>query len=102
MNPSQTKAVARIHHHVTSNLNTTPEYGDQVTKWEVTETDYGHVMISAETEMMKLGEGNLLRALDHKFYLFFIGKHGKISMKMGPKSYKQFNGRKVFGFHVDV
>jgi hypothetical protein len=102
MNKSQERAINAIRRHIEDSLNTNPDYGDEITRWEVTTTSYGCLWVTAENEMTKLPETNLLRIIDRQYWLFAIGKRGAITMKMGPNSYKQFNGRKAFGFHVDT
>ena len=56
--------------------------------------------LSAETEMMGLGENNVLRALDHTYWHFFIGARGAVEALSYPKSYEQFKGRMAFGMNI--
>lgn len=101
MTKSQERAVVRVRHFVEGELNKNPEYGDTVTGWEVTEHNFG-VCVAADKNMEKLPAGNLLRALERTHYLFFIGKRGAITMKMGPESFRQFNGRRAFNMNIDI
>lgn len=102
MNASQQRAVDYFKGFMQRQLNTNPDYGDVVDKWEVTATDYGTLWILATTDMTKLGEGNLLRFLDRQHWFVSVGKRGGLVVKSAPKSFKQFNGKgKAFGMTFD-
>jgi len=72
------------------------KYDAQVINWEVTETDYGPIWISAQIDLVGLPEGNLLRALDKEFWHIHIGRKGKITVYNSPKCYDQFKGQRAF------
>ena len=100
--PSQKKAVARIKNFLEEGLNSNPKYGDQITKFEITVNDYdGSLWLRAETEMMGLGENNLLRFLEHRYWNFLVKRGGKVEAHQYPESFEQFKGKKVHYFiHV--
>lgn len=99
MNKAQEYAIAKFRRHLEDNLKNLDgsiPYGGQVTKFEVTPTDYGTFWISAETELTGLPENNLLRVLDHEYWFVHIGKHGAIVVRSSPRSYHQFNNKRAF------
>lgn len=104
MTPAQTRAVAYFKGFMERQLNTNPDYGDTLIEFTVSPTDYGTFWITARTDMTKLGEGNLLRALDRQHWLVGVGRKGSLCVKMAPKCFKQFNAcrRKAFGMHFDI
>jgi len=96
MNTNQERAVQRFRAFMTGQLNANPDYGDQLVEFSVEPTDYGTLWITAKTDMTKLGENNLLRALDRQYWLVSVGRRGAINVKMAPKSFDQFSGRRAF------
>jgi hypothetical protein len=103
MNKSQQRAVDYFKGFMDRQLCKVPAYGDVVDTFDVKPTTYGDVWISATTDMQALGEGNLLRALDRQYWLVLIGKRGGMTVKMCPKSFYQFNGKKnAFGMSFDA
>jgi hypothetical protein len=100
MNKSQERAVTKVRRYVESELSANPEYGDQITEWEVKEVTPGRYFITAQRDMTKLSEGNLLRFLEHTYYLFSIGRGGAVDMLMGPRSLEQFIGRRWCGMNI--
>ena len=97
--PSQIKALEYLRWYFEKDLN--EKYGEEITKFETKVNDYdGSLWLSVETEYMGLPETNLLRALDHDYWHFLIGRSGKMEAHSYPKSFEQFKGRKAFGFWV--
>lgn len=96
---SQQRAVAQFRAFMRRQLDPNPERGDIVDKFELTATDYGAVWVCATTDMVKLGEGNLLRALDRQHWFVQIGKGGAINVYSCPKSMRQFKGRRAFNMN---
>jgi hypothetical protein len=99
MNKAQEYAIAKFRRHLEGelkNLDGSVPYGGQVTKFEVTPTDYGTFWISADTELTGLPENNLLRALEHNHWCVSIGKRGAIVVHSSPRSYHQFNNKRAF------
>lgn len=98
--PAQQRALDQIRRHIESDLSDNPEYGEQITRWELEATGYdASWWLVVETEMTGLAKGNLLRTLDHHHWHFFIGQRGRIDAHSYPKSFEQFKGRKAFGFN---
>ena len=101
MSPSQARAARLFTNHVQRNLDTHPERGDAA--FFATETTtYGTLWITGRTEMTGLGEGNLLRAVSAEYWLVAVGKRGGLTVRMAPRSYKQFNGKRAFGMAFDL
>ncbi len=104
MNSKQTAAVTRIQNWIGRNsirfTGDANRYGKQITNLDVKDTDYGTVTVSLQVESLGLPENNLLRVIDHEFWLFFIGKRGAITARMYPKSLDQFKGRQYLGINI--
>ena len=47
-----------------------------------------------------LPETNLLRAIAHEYFTFFIGKRGRIDVRIAPKSFQQFRGKKYGNWQI--
>jgi hypothetical protein len=101
MTPNQKRAVENFKTFMERQLNSNPDYRDTLVEFSVTPTDYGTLWITAKTDMLGLDEGNLLRALDAQWWFVHVGKRGALTVKMAPKSFKQFNGRKAFNMNFD-
>lgn len=102
MNKSQQRAVDYFKSFMQRQLNPYPAYGDTVDRFEVKATDYGTLWITATTDMTKLGEGNLLRALNRQHWFVSVGKKGALVVKQAPKSFDQFVGKgKAFNMTFD-
>lgn len=101
MNRAQQKALDYFRQHLTSNLSKNPAYGDTVTVFNAEPTSYGTLWITARTEMVGLPEGNVLRCVSAEHWFVSVGKRGALTVKMGPKSLKQFKGRKFMGLNID-
>ena len=103
MNKAQQTAIARLRRFIEQQeIERRPaNYGAQITRWDVQPTDYGTLWVTAETELTGLPAGNLLRALDHTHYFVSIGKRGALTMKIGPKSLDQFEGRQFLGININ-
>ena len=100
MNPSQARAARLFTNHVQRNVDPHPERGDAAF-FTMETTSYGTLWIKGETEMTGLPETNLLRAVCREYWLVAIGKRGAIDVKMAPKSYLQFKGRRVLGMNFN-
>jgi len=99
LTPNQERSVEAIRRHIEDGLDDNPQYGDEITKWELRSAGFqSSWFLSVETEMTNLPKTNLLRALDHHFWSFFIGPRGRVEAISYPKSFEQFKGRMVFGF----
>lgn len=95
MTPSQQLAVDSIKSWITKNRNTSEDYGDKITQFDV--RDGGHyVWVTVQTDMVLLPETNLLRVLSSEFWLIKVGKRGKVEAVTYPSCYKQFKGTKAF------
>jgi hypothetical protein len=68
-----------------------------LTKFEVTETNYGSAWISAQLERTGLPETSLLRALDHEYWHVHVGVRGGLAVHSAPRQYEQFSSRRAFG-----
>lgn len=101
MNASQARAARLFTNHVQHNVDPHPERGDAAF-FEVTVTSYGTLWITGRTEMTGLGEGNLLRAVSAEYWLVEVGKRGGLTVRMAPKSYQQFSGKRAFGMTFDL
>jgi hypothetical protein len=101
MNASQARAARLFTNHVQRNVDPHPERGDAAF-FSVETTSYGTLWIKGETEMTGLGEGNLLRAVSREYWLVSIGKRGGLTVKMAPKPYQQFSGKRAFGMTFDL
>lgn len=101
MTKSQERAIAYFRGFMERQLNTNPAYGDTIDTWKVEPTSYGTFWITATTDMTKLGEGNLLRALDRQHWFVSVGRRGALEVKSAPKSFKQFNGKRAFSMNWD-
>lgn len=103
MTASQQRAIDHLKYQITrrcSNHCDDEAIQPVLTRFEVDEAEWG-ISVIAEAERTGLPEGNLLRVLDHEYWMALIGKRGKITLKMGPDALKQFKGDTYFGMHVD-
>jgi len=101
--PGQQRAIDGFRRYLEENLNDNPEYGDTITKFELVATGYdASWWLSAETEMMGLGEGNLLRALDHHYWHIFVGPRGALTAHSYPKSLEQFKGGRFTPANLNI
>jgi hypothetical protein len=103
MTKSQQQAVERFRQFVIAQDITrrSPEYGADLTEWNVKATDYGTLWIKAQTELVGLPINNLLRALNHNYYFASVGRRGAITLKIGPKSLAQFEGGQFLGININ-
>jgi hypothetical protein len=98
MNKSQQQAIDFFRSFLERELDKNEERGDTIVQFDVEATEYGSIWITARTDMLKLGEGNLLRALSGQYWLVLVGKRGALDAKMFPKCFDQFRGKgKAFG-----
>ena len=103
MTPSQTRSIERIRHFITEQcLNKEARYGDTIVKFDVSEEFKYFVSVTVQTDMIGLPETNMLRILSGHYWLFTIGKKGKITVKMCERSYNQFDGKEAFGMTFDL
>jgi hypothetical protein len=93
MTKSQERAIAYFRRFMEGQLNKTEAYGDTLVTFEVTATSYGTFWILAKTDMVKLGENNVLRFVEAQHWFVHVGKRGALEVKSAPKSFKQFNGK---------
>lgn len=102
MNESQKQAVESFRRFVEQQHITgrPAEYGAKITEWEVSATEYGTLWIKAQVELTGLPEGNLLRAIDHEHYFVSVGRRGALTMRMGPRSLRQFEGKQFLGINI--
>lgn len=93
---SQTNGIARFRRLLELDIDSPSKdkYGAAITRFEQKEVS-GLVFISAETELTKLPEGSLLRALDHHYWMAQVGERGAVTVLMAPQSYKQFNNKRT-------
>lgn len=96
---TQTAAIESFRRFITSRLNKTAEYGDQITKFETYRTEHGSLWLTVETEMTLLPEDNLLRFLDKTHWHVAVGARGALEVWSCPKSIRQFAGRRAFGLN---
>lgn len=101
MNTSQTKSIDSLRQVLTDLDNSSTQWKHTITEFEVRE-DRGLVAVRAQRERTSLPKENLLRALDHEYWLVLVGVRGALTVKMGPRSFRQFNGRKAFGMRFDI
>jgi hypothetical protein len=99
MTKSQEKAVAAFRAWMERNLDKNPAYGATITEFVVEPTNYGTYWIKAQTELLGLSEGNLLRALSHEYWLVAVGKNGGLTARIVPKPFEQFKGRRGHRVH---
>ena len=104
---AQERAIAKLQKTIAQNFskNEVEEYGAQITNLEVRcdklpSGSSTFTSVSVETEFTKLDSGNLLRALSHDYYLFFVGERGALELVSGPKSLAQFAGKKWMGWNI--
>ena len=105
-NTAQQLAIETVRHLIARDFSYTEklEYGAQITAFDVTcrvleHSNLTFTSLSVETEYTALPTTNLLRALSHDYYLFFIGERGKVTLASGPKSLAQFAGKKYGSWH---
>ena len=91
MNKSQENAIKKIERSLNEGIMQSDRdlYGAQVTVFDVKTRPIGDsnklfISVNAEVEFTKLGSDNLLRALSHDSYLFFIGDRGAIKVAYSP------------------
>lgn len=79
-------------------------YGKQIVTFNVQSVAHDSPMLKvvAEVECAGLPPNNLLRFLDHEFWLAFIGPRGGVTISMAPDAYKQFNGKRAFNMSFDM
>jgi hypothetical protein len=94
--PSQLRAIAQFKAFMESQLDKNPERKDTLVKFETTPTDYGCFWVLAETDMLGLGENNLLRFLDRQHWYVQIGRGGSITVWSSPKHFHQFKGKRAY------
>lgn len=99
MNRMQTQGIARFRRLLELDIDTPSKdkYGAAITKFEQKDLGSGLIFISAETELTKLPDGSLLRALDHHYWMAQIGERGAVTVLMAPRSYQQFNNKRAIG-----
>jgi hypothetical protein len=110
MNKRQERAIESFRNFLQRSLTRydgTVPYGGEITKFEVKAEPltYGPgemVFVSAETELTGLAPGNLLRALDHTWWLIKVGDRGAIDILSGPRHYSGRYGRRVEGFNWKI
>lgn len=98
MNKSQTLARDFAEEFLRRRLDSVPERKDTLSL-RLEYTDYGRVWLLAETDMLGLPEGNLLRAVARQHWMISIGKRGALDVYQAPKEFDQFKGRRAFGMH---
>lgn len=101
INAHQQRAIEQFRAFMQTQLDKTPEYGDTLVEFSTEPTSYGTHWITAKTAMVKLGEGNLLRAVSAQHWFVSVGKRGALQVVIAPKSFKQFNGRRAFNMSFD-
>ena len=91
MNKSQENAIKKIERSLNEGIMQSDRdlYGAQVTVFDVktrpiVDSNKLFISVNAEVEFTKLGSDNLLRALSHDSYLFFIGDRGAIKVAYSP------------------
>jgi hypothetical protein len=99
-NAAQARAIEAFKAFMQTQTSKVPAYGDTVT-FEIQTTAFGQTWVTAKTDMVGLGEGNLLRAVAAQYWLARIGKRGAVTIKMAPKSFDQFQGKRAFGYLFD-
>ncbi len=101
LNQKQQQAITRLKDVMTIHQGQT-KYPLNLTRFEVTKSEYGDVMISAEMQHGDtVPENSLLRIVDRQFWVVFVGKRGALTAKIGPKSLQQFQGKKFLGINID-
>ena len=98
MNKYQVNAIARIKRFMISDYEHCEEAPLEMHSVTIKEYHKGHFAFAGQMERLALPKGNLLRAIDHGYYHFFIGKRGAVTVKNAPSSYNQFNNKRAFGF----
>lgn len=75
-----------------------------LTEWRVEPTGYkgGEVWVYAQLEHSNLPEGDLLRVLDHEYWMALVGKRGRITIVNCPKTLEQFQGQYFLGMKIDA
>jgi len=96
-NAAQARAIEGFKAFMERQISRVPAYGDTVS-FEIQTTAFGQTWVTAKTDMKGLGEGNLLRAVSGQYWLALIGKRGAVTIRMAPKSFDQFNGKRAFGY----
>jgi hypothetical protein len=96
MNTSQQRALEAFQAFMRDQVSKNPEYKDTVSV-EVKTTDYGTTWVTARTDMVGLPEGNMLRFVASQYWLVKVGKRGGLEVRMAPRCYDQFIGRRAFG-----
>jgi hypothetical protein len=97
MTKKQLRAIEQFRAFMQTQLDTNESRGDAVSVFEITTTEMGAVWIHAETEMLKLPQSNLLRAVSHQHWHVNVGKGGRLEVWSAPKSFHQFKGGRAFG-----
>jgi hypothetical protein len=91
--PEQSHSVERARRFLEGRLQ-----NGTVSRFDVKSFSHGAFWISADVERLDLPTDNLVRFLDHQAWSFEIGPRGKITVHMAPTTYRQFAGRRAFGF----
>mgnify|MGYP003677835436 CR=1 FL=1 len=100
LNPSQLIALKRIKEFMLPSDDSEhfPDTPQEIHSVTICELYAGVFSLAGQVERLALPETNLLRAIDHGYYHFFIGKRGAVTVKSAPSSYDQFNNKRAFGF----
>jgi hypothetical protein len=96
MNTAQQRALEAFKAFMQTQVSKNPEYKDTVSV-EVEQSDYGITWVTARTDMTGLPEGNMLRYVAAQYWFVKVGKRGGLEVRMAPRCYDQFIGRRAFG-----
>lgn len=99
MNQAQTQAVERMRSYLVEREVKASKYA-KLAAFDVRD-DNGFVSVTAKIEASDdVNPNSLLHLLQACTWLAFIGKRGGIQLAMGPKSLRQFKGKRFLFFSV--
>lgn len=110
MNKSQTASVERIRKYLLDEMNYDGcPFPYVVTEFEVRDDALDgskRRFISVMAQRQQGTPGTMLHALGHEYWLFFVGEHGKVTVKMGPNYLKnkkvRWTGPWAHKFHIEI
>jgi hypothetical protein len=102
MTNSQQHAINCFKGFMQQQLNKEARYGDALVEFTVEATAYGTFWLTARTDMVGLPSGNVLRYVSAQHWFVEVGKRGALTVRIAPKEFKQFNGRRAFGMTFNI
>lgn len=100
---SQQNAVARFRSFLNNSIEDyeRDKYGKEVTEFEIHGNEY-FTGVRAVIDYTNLSKSNLLSFVGFEHWSIHIGKRGKITVRMAPDCYHQFNHKYAYGMYFDI